>query len=89
MNKSIKIILFAILIVAIVGIIVFLMGNDSQPQGTNQQQNTNTQNNNQENTETISVSDLATHDSQEDCWIAFEGKVYDITDWLPKHPGSA
>jgi cytochrome b involved in lipid metabolism len=29
---------------------------------------------------------LALHDSAEDCWMAIHGRVYDFTDYLPKHP---
>ncbi len=35
----------------------------------------------------ISQEDLAKHDSRDDCWVAYKGKVYDISDWLPSHPG--
>lgn len=27
------------------------------------------------------------HDKPEDCWIVVHGKVYDVTEWVPKHPG--
>lgn len=37
----------------------------------------------------ISPSVLASHHVQADCWVAYQGKVYDITAWLPMHPGSA
>lgn len=37
----------------------------------------------------ITETELSNHDSEEDCWIGYEAKVYDITDWLPEHPGSA
>ena len=37
----------------------------------------------------VTETELSNHDSESDCWIGHEGKVYDITDWLPKHPGSA
>ena len=32
---------------------------------------------------------LATHKTQAACWVAYNGIVYDITAWLPRHPGSA
>ncbi len=32
---------------------------------------------------------LSKHDSVNDCWVAYGGKVYDISSYLPKHPGSA
>lgn len=33
------------------------------------------------------AEDIARHDSREDCWIAHEGVVYDVTKWIPNHPG--
>jgi cytochrome b involved in lipid metabolism len=36
----------------------------------------------------ISLSELAEHNSLENCWIAYDGKVYDITSYLPRHPGT-
>jgi hypothetical protein len=35
----------------------------------------------------ISVADLAQHARMTDCWIVFNGSVYDITNYLPRHPG--
>lgn len=35
----------------------------------------------------ITSSFLATKNSIDECWIAFEGTVYDVTHWLAKHPG--
>jgi cytochrome b involved in lipid metabolism len=37
----------------------------------------------------ISASELGKHDSKSDCWVAYDGKVYDITSFLPVHPGSS
>jgi cytochrome b involved in lipid metabolism len=45
--------------------------------------------NSSDTSNTISESDLSAHNSREDCWVAYKGKVYDITSWLPKHPGTA
>ncbi|MEK6899577.1 MAG: cytochrome b5-like heme/steroid binding domain-containing protein [Nanoarchaeota archaeon] len=33
--------------------------------------------------------DLSKHNALSDCWVGYQGKAYDITAWLPKHPGSA
>ncbi|KAI0602478.1 FMN-dependent dehydrogenase-domain-containing protein [Biscogniauxia sp. FL1348] len=38
-------------------------------------------------TRTWKLSDVSEHKSQDDCWIILHGKVYDITSFLPKHPG--
>ena len=35
----------------------------------------------------ISMSELAEHNSQFDCWTAYNGKVYNITQYLHYHPG--
>jgi len=37
----------------------------------------------------ISLEELAVHNTRYDCWVAYNGKVYDITTFLPVHPGSA
>jgi len=37
--------------------------------------------------EKISLPELSSHNTANDCWIVFEDKVYDITSFLPKHPG--
>lgn len=41
------------------------------------------------NSNAISLQQLSQHDKEGDCWIAYNGKVYDITSWLPRHPGTA
>lgn len=33
-----------------------------------------------------SLEDIAAHNSQADCWVAIEGKVYDISAYIPNHP---
>ena len=37
----------------------------------------------------VSVEELKKHSQSSDCWISYKGKVYDVTTFLPKHPGSA
>ncbi|MBS9402673.1 cytochrome b5 domain-containing protein [Halomonas sp. TRM85114] len=34
----------------------------------------------------ITLAELAEHDSAESCWKAIDGRVYDITDYVPNHP---
>ncbi|MBK1691454.1 cytochrome b5 domain-containing protein [Ectothiorhodospira mobilis] len=36
----------------------------------------------------IPLEEVARHDHRKDCWMAIDGQVYDITDYLPRHPGS-
>eukprot|EP00899_Mesostigma_viride_P006929 jgi/Mesvir1/16237/Mv08490-RA.1 len=35
------------------------------------------------------LAEIAAHDSPTDCWLIIRGKVYDVTEWVPKHPGGA
>jgi len=37
----------------------------------------------------ITVSELAQHKSLNDCWTAINGRVYNITSYIPYHPGGA
>ena len=109
MKKGVVIVLFAIVVVNLVGWIVFLTGNNQQnSQNINsnnslsnpQNQIQNAPNNSStnpllnnpplpNNQGKIALSGLAGHNKQNDCWISYQGKVYDITSFLPKHPGSA
>ena len=34
----------------------------------------------------ITKSELARHDHADSCWKAIEGRVYDVTDYIPDHP---
>ena len=37
----------------------------------------------------ISAAELSEHKSQFDCWTAYKGKVYNITQYIAYHPGGA
>lgn len=36
---------------------------------------------------TYGLDEIAQHNSDTDCWMAIEGKVYNVTDFVGKHPG--
>lgn len=36
----------------------------------------------------LSVEEISKHNTPEDCWIVVDGKVYDITEFAPEHPGA-
>ncbi|MBU2100104.1 cytochrome b5 domain-containing protein [Candidatus Micrarchaeota archaeon] len=40
-------------------------------------------------TKTFSLSEVAEHNSKQDCWLVLSGKVYDVTDFIGSHPGGA
>jgi len=33
------------------------------------------------------LAEVATHNSQSSCWAVVSGQVYDLTNWISKHPG--
>lgn len=35
------------------------------------------------------MADVESRDSQEDCWTVIRGEVYDLTEWIARHPGGA
>lgn len=35
----------------------------------------------------VTASELALHNSKADCWVVYKNEVYDVTKYLPKHPG--
>lgn len=37
----------------------------------------------------VTLEMLSAHSAKTDCWVAYDGKVYDLTSWLPAHPGSS
>ncbi len=39
--------------------------------------------------EVISADELALRNSQSECWVAYQGIVYDVTTFLSQHPGGA
>jgi cytochrome b involved in lipid metabolism len=40
-------------------------------------------------TRIITQSELALHNNMTSCWVVYNGGVYDLTAWLPRHPGGA
>lgn len=38
---------------------------------------------------TFSLAEVAKHSTPSDCFVIVRGKVYDVTAWVPQHPGGA
>jgi L-lactate dehydrogenase (cytochrome) len=35
----------------------------------------------------VSVAEIRKHSTENDCWIVVNGDVWDITEFIPSHPG--
>ncbi len=90
MKKEIKIIIFTFIIVILVALVVFIY-NPKPQSNLILNNNSNYTNGYQKNNESLKIDslELLKHNKLEDCWISYKDKVYDLTQWLPKHPGSA
>ena len=33
------------------------------------------------------LADVTTHSTESDCWSTINGGVYNLTSWIPRHPG--
>jgi cytochrome b involved in lipid metabolism len=100
-----KIVLAVLIVLLVIGVVFFVRINqqgyqsdDNSPDnlpGNNEDSTTPPANNDNQNTNNnqdsgkIPLAELSQHNLLKDCWIAYDGKVYDITSYLPRHPGSA
>jgi len=93
MKRAIGVIIFAVVIITIVGLVVLLSGNDQQTSNMKPSVSNGNSSNSTLGTgigaPVVLAADYMKHNTQADCWVVYEGKVYDITSWLPRHPGSA
>lgn len=76
-NSTVFVGIGVLFVIVLVFVLVF-MGRSSSDSAQNSIDNSS-----------YSMSDIALHNSSEDCWFAIEGKVYDVTEYVKggKHPG--
>jgi cytochrome b involved in lipid metabolism len=80
-------------IIVLVGIGVFVLSsenNSAENTATNESNNTSTNPSNNESEQAptaITLDEVSQHNKENDCWTVINGDVYDITDYIPRHPG--
>jgi cytochrome b involved in lipid metabolism len=90
---TISLIIFIVALVGVLGTTIFVkQQNPNQTAGQPQDKINNTDEEKIESGKTdkeVLASDVATHNTVSDCWQIINGKVYNVTDYIPLHPAGA
>jgi cytochrome b involved in lipid metabolism len=92
-SKKITVILVGVAVIVAGGFGIYLLTNDEQASApaTNQTPSSTAtetpQGQNQTDSKTITVAEVQKHASKDDCWTIVENRVFDITSYVPRHPG--
>lgn len=92
-NKKLVTILIIVAVVIFTGFglwrVLGKQSNSSSNTGSSQQTGgtTSSSNNQQDSQTTYTAGEVATHDKGSDCWTIINGNVYNITSYVPMHPG--
>lgn len=88
-----KFILFIILVIFVFSLIGCNNNTNNTVNMGSTNQNTQQTNSNLSNTDSqtkiYTLSDIASHSTANSCWMAVNGKVYDVTSFIPNHPGGS
>jgi len=80
-----KELIFGLLMVLIVGGILFFVLNNKKEENEKIIEKKIEQE--EPKKSSFSLSDVAKHNNENDCWLVIDGKVYDVTSYIEKHPG--
>lgn len=86
--KSNKVIAgFALFAVLVISAILFAFGSsDNNDSTSNSEQSGSSQS---APNEVYTLAEVATHNSAEDCWTIINGTVYNMTNYIARHPGGS
>ena len=86
MNKTISIVI-GIILVLLVGGVVFYQSQQSTPVAIPNPTTSTTTTSTGGSGTTYTMAQVATHRDAISCWTIIDGNVYDLTKWIPQHPG--
>ncbi|MDX1765464.1 MAG: cytochrome b5-like heme/steroid binding domain-containing protein [Candidatus Saccharimonadales bacterium] len=93
-DKKLGLILLVVSGLVVLGFLGFRMMDANESSSTELATETTTETETSTNTDTestpartITLAELQTRNSADDCWTVISGTVYDITDYLTRHPG--
>ncbi len=92
MSVKTGIIVATLLIGSIVGLVIYNETSKDDPAATTAESiNEQPQAPSEPETEpkTITLAEVANHNSASDCWMIVRDKVYDVTDFIARHPGGS
>jgi len=87
MNKQSVIV---ILLLGIIGVAAWSLrpqGKEQQMQQKNDTMTTQQVTPSDTKKKTYTFDEVAAHNNESSCWMAIDGKVYDVTDFIANHPG--
>lgn len=86
--KNLPVIIVSIMIVVIAGLFIY-NSNKNDSISTETKQETMSPEPTVMTSTSFTLDDVSGHDKKEDCWLAIEGKVYDVTEFIAssRHPG--
>lgn len=97
MSSAVKTSIVVVILVLIGVIAFFLSADSSETTETNNQTATNQNSNESSNSSPLqetqlssyTLQDVAARNNDKECWTIIDGSVYDITSYIPRHPGGS
>lgn len=78
-NKLIPVLVGIVIIVGVGSVVYWQQGQEKAAAPAAQE--------NSPSGSTYTLSEVATHSSASDCWAVINGGIYNLTSWIPRHPG--
>lgn len=88
MNNRVLLVVGVLLIIGVGGI-AYWQTRATPASNTNTMQTTGGEGSNTDGGERITASEVASHADGASCWSIINGSVYDLTSWIPQHPGGS